>query len=449
MPLAFPPDTQMFARDQIIKPVIEFWNTPFTALRNDIASGGIRFTMREPRGSAASWTSYVNSVVTSGTSLTDEAFEGGTDVRTVVSNGRTANLIGYWAGGAPGYHGASVQRSVAYRFEGWVRSASARDWFSASTSFTATVACAGYGSFKVVRTASGGGSTTILNVHITERGYLQTTGGGPFLSQPFTITTGDKFDFYYLQDQTPWGGFVFKLLPGAVADSQRARQLAMREGSIIGAGLVDDSGGVGAIQCPKQTLTLISDVQVTQTVNQTPQATFRVPLANTQTWDGVGWTWQHELGDDAGHLRLNDFVDNGVGGVTPVQIDVRRQRLVRIKGGFKRWDGLDEVYPLFTGFIDDFSDASSGVVTVRCLGVAQKLADQFVRNYPDKISYMTYGYQKLSGTSEPVYDTTAYDNWPMEYVLRDLLTRAGIDEGRTRAPLLVPLPDGSSASVVM
>ena len=110
--------------------------------------------------------------------------------------------------------------------------------------------------------------------------------------------------------------------------------------------------------------------------------------------------------------------------------------------------GVPDLKKVFTGFTDDF-EVRNGVATITCLGFEQRLADQYVKNYPDRISYMTFGYKEMSGTQEPVYNITAYDNWPIEQVFRDLMMRAGIDASRCWAPVKVRQADGSTLTVVM
>lgn len=441
---AFAPDSPMFDKDQRPAFAVEFWDTVFTPLVNEVASGGIQMTLREPRHSdgAFSMLADLSGAAASGAAAAFNAAA----ATTVVDAGRTPNLIGYWAAGAPGYHGAAYAGRVAYRFEGWVRAASARDWFSASTTFTATVACVGNGYFRVVKN----GTTDLINASMTEKSYLQDSGP-LFSAAAVSLTVGDKLDFYYVEDGTSWGGFAFKLIPGDVTAATTATKLAaLRDAPVVGCGLLDDNGAASPTSCPKRTLRLVRPpVEVNRTTGQTARASFEVPLANTQVWDGVGWEWVRSTGDQAGILRLHDFQDDGAGGVTPVTFDVKRQRLIRIRAGFVLPNATIALDDLFTGFVDDFENASSGTVTVRCLGIEQRLADQYVKNYPDKISYMAYGYKKVSGTSEPVYGIAAYDNWPLEYVVRDLMIRAGVDESRTRAPLRIPLSDGSYGAVVM
>lgn len=107
----------------------------------------------------------------------------------------------------------------------------------------------------------------------------------------------------------------------------------------------------------------------------------------------------------------------------------------------------EEIYEIFTGFIDDFGEAQQGIKRMALAGFDQRLLDQHIKNYPDRISYMAANYWKRKGTSEPVYDTTAYDAWPMELVLRDLMVRAGLPESLTRQPLYVSRSDGTVSLV--
>jgi hypothetical protein len=116
---------------------------------------------------------------------------------------------------------------------------------------------------------------------------------------------------------------------------------------------------------------------------------------------------------------------------------------VRVKTGFVQESGTVEWYTAFTGWIDDFEDRDGGI-TIRCLSVEQRLVEQFVKNLPDRISYMSFGYNRLRGTTEPVYDVPAYDAWPLEYMARDMLIRNGVDESRLAAPVLVPQANGTS-----
>ena len=427
------PTSQQFQPDQQFQYVVEYWNTPMTPLRNDLASNGIRMDVVEPRATDGVFT-YLAAINTGAASGVDAAWDAATGYQ-VLTNGRIGNLIGYWAGGAPGYHGASVNRQVGYRFEGDVRSVTGRDWFSSAAPINPMYfGAVGSGYLRIILNHT----TDIFNGVLTEEQYLH---DGPTWSSSVSIASGDTISVYYVQDEEDWGGFVVKvtdevLTQGGLAWVDDLAE-AFREAPVLGCGLLEyTADGVLTMD----TLELIESVDVSAQVGQTRRATFRVPLMKPGQNDNVGWEWLRTGGDTTGHLRAHN-----PDGTT---VDVYRQRLIRVRMGFQSFVGVDELYPVFTGWVDDFA-AQNGLVTVTCLGLEQRLADQYVKNYPDKISYMCAGYRKLEGSIDPVYAIAAYDNWPMELALRDLLVRSGIDESRTRALLTVPQADGSAVPVVM
>lgn len=469
----FVPDTQMFQKDQRPAFVAEFWDTPFTPLRNDIASGGIKFTLREPTADGVF--DVLATMQGSAAAGCASAFTASI-AHDVLVDGRTDNLIDYWAGGAPGKHGASVAGRVAYRFRCTLRSGTARDWFALTSPVTFAIACGGAGYFRVVHTPVSSGTPidllftdpqakTLPGVIIAEAMFLSVSDGGLRFTSPTAFATGDQLDLYYVQDRASkvgyeFGGYLFKAvhalsIPTGTAGLKTRAALAL-EAPVIGCGLMDD-GLSGTTALSKKTLTRIaSDVEIVRRRGEIAQASFVVPLVNTSVTDGIGWEWVRSGGNQAGFLRLRDFVDNGAGGVTAISgngvdpwLDVKRGRLIRIRVGFQKWDLSMDLTNSLTGFINDFEGASDGRVRVTVLGLSQRMADQHVKNFPDKMSYQCYSYMRRSGTVEPVYDIHAYDNWPLELALRDMVVRSGIDESRTRAPILAPQPDGTTTAVDM
>ena len=419
------PTSQIFAPDQQYQYVVSYWDTPMTPLRNDIASNGLRMDVVEPTATGLyDFPAAIRTVAASGVADAWTAAQG----ERVLTDGRVANLIGYWAGGAPGYHGATKNRQVGYKFEGTFRTATGRDWFSAAEPVTqVTFAVAGSGYVRIIKN----NTTDLFNGIITEEGYLNS---GPSWATTTSLAAGDTISVYYVQDKELWGGFVVKAYAGALpAESDRAE--VFQQAPVVGAGLL----GTGT-NPPKKTLEHIESVEVTNQLGQTRRATLRVPLVVVGQTSGLGWQWVRTGGDVTGHLLCL----HSDGSTTAVY----RQRLIQIQMGFRSFTGVDELYTAFTGWIDDFA-VSDGLVTITCLGVEQRVADQYVRNYPDRISYMCAGYTKTEGTTDPVYAIAAYDNWNMELALRDLLIRCGIDESRTRATLTVPQANGTAVPVVM
>lgn len=89
---------------------------------------------------------------------------------------------------------------------------------------------------------------------------------------------------------------------------------------------------------------------------------------------------------------------------------------------------VEEVYPRFTGYIEDIvTDASVGTAQIICRGFEGKLAALNDENTPDRIDYLANGYILREMASEPVFPIPAFDNWPLETVTRTLNYKAGID----------------------
>lgn len=90
----------------------------------------------------------------------------------------------------------------------------------------------------------------------------------------------------------------------------------------------------------------------------------------------------------------------------------------------------DEMYTQFRGHISDWEyNENDDTITVTCLGIEHQLNFQYNKNYPDNASYWVAGYFGNNTTTEP--DGTdkpiAYDNWPMQYAIRDLMIRGQVD----------------------
>lgn len=421
------PASQQFRADQQLAHVVNYWDTPFTPLQTDTASAGVPFEMREPTSTGAYdvLAAVRDTVSPSGVAA---AWTASTS-KLVVSNGRVANLVAYWAGGAPGHHGASVSRRVAYKFSLTLRSTTGRAWFNVASTITpVTIAFAGSGYVRIIKN----GSTAVFAGPVTESEFL--ARGFSYATISGGLTTGDVLDIYYVQDQDPWGGYVFKLIDATLPTKLNDRMAAVADAPVLGCGLMDTG-----TPPTMRTLQMLRDIQVTQQQGQTARAEFSVPLMGDNN-DGIGWEWVR-TNNDSGFLRAHN-----PDGST---FDVMRQRMLRIKLGYQDFQGVPELYPSFCGMIDDFEGPSSGVVRVSALGMEQRLVDQFVKNYPDMVSYMTYGYRRLSGAGGPVFGISAYDNWPLQYAIRDMLVRCGIDESRTRVPVAVPQSDGTTLSVTM
>ena len=412
-----------------------------------VGSSGLRMDVREPLPGVP-WT-LPASIRTSGTPWPTQA---GKD--TVV-DGRAASVVGYWAAGAPGPHGATQYRTIAYRYQGLLRSAALRSWFSSAAdplSVQFAVGGSGYCRIQVNGVDIMGGPGELVqgrwadpgqvpNGTINEQLFLN---GGLMWTRPVSMSAGDALDIYYVQDREPWGGFVVKaynvtgLTPAITsATGHRKRTEAAAAAVVVGCGLFDRGPSVPV------TLPMIENITVEIRQDQSPKLICTLPLMATDDGepaipggDMVGWTWQREGTDAVGYLRAQT-PDSGT-------VDVRRGRLIQVNAGFTDpGTGIAETWNVFTGFVDDFDELATGLVSLSAMGFEQRLAEQFVKNYPDPVSYMTFNYRRTRGIVEPVYAITAYDNWPLEYAIRDMLVRTGIEESRMALPMMVPQADGT------
>lgn len=431
-----------FSQDQKLAYTVEFWDSPFPVSDNDHGSAGLVLDLRQPKSDGTfvySGTSvHLRTALQSASAGTVYGIYTSSNYSAaVITGGRTGPVVGYWSGGAPGQHGAQYYGQVAYHFRGYWRAGADRAWFSPYDSPTFRFAVAGNGWVRITKTVNGattdvfdGAGASVHGQYVTEERFIDTLlpddtsaytqMGGYQLSAAISdlVPNRDYVDIYYLEDGEQWGGFVVKAITGTPTVA------ALRDAPVVGPSLFDATTSAVA----KQTLSVVGSVQVQQQLGQASRATISLPLLRTVN-DGFGWTWERATTSDPGYLRQH----NGLGGT----LDLKRQRLIRVKGGFVGFQ-----YTLFTGFVDDFElDTSGGNVQVVCLGFEQRMLEQFVKNSPDPVSYMTFGYRsrKYSATpAEPVYEVPAYDNWPIEYAVRDLCLRAGSDEARFLQPLSRP-----------
>lgn len=416
--------TSAFQRDQQISWRIEYWDTPFLALDGDVASAGIRLDVREPHASYP-WSQFRSSFVAD--------FDNATRCFARVTDGRTDQLVGYWAGGAPAHHGVTTNGRVAYRFRCYLRPPAGRGWFDSSPTPAFFLAVAGQGRMHIqkVRAVSGGGATTVLLAaqDVTEQGFLE--NGYVLLPTINDMAAGDYLEIYYIQDAAydPWGGFVVKAVAASRSSSNTADQALAAAAPVLGCGLVDDDSARTSSMTPRDVV-FAQNVEVTHRRGAASTCVFELPLLNPAVHDGFGWEWYRPTSDAVGQLQLWD--------AGQVQFSVRRKRLVRVWAGWPQ-----EQYPLFTGQVHDFGDPTNGLVRVECQSFEARLLERFDKNLPDPVSYMTFGFNALEETADPVYGIAAYDNWPMEYVLWDLTTRAGVDASLTRQAYPIPSLTGT------
>src|SRR3954464_9189358 len=100
---ALPTTSQTFSTEQQRVFSVEYFDTPFTPLEGNAASGGVQFDLVNPK-SDGTWglPAYIaGAAVNTDISAT---FVGSSTGAVAVTNGRLANVINYWAGGSPAEH---------------------------------------------------------------------------------------------------------------------------------------------------------------------------------------------------------------------------------------------------------------------------------------------------------------------------------------------------------
>lgn len=393
---------EAFDGEQRYQFAVSYWDSVFPSFDGLSTGDGLVVALREP--GPTGW-ALPDALRTATAAASASTFDTAT-ANTVFTNGRVGSLVAYWDAGAPGWHGASVNGRLAYRFTGYFRNPS---WFGGTGTYRFAVGGSGY--VRIVLNQS----TIVFEGDLSEDRFLTS---GLTVTDAVAIAPGARVDVYYIQDGEVWGGYVVKLLPSSATPTAAM----LRDAPVVGTGLFSDASPVSAV-----TLESVESLTISNSTDEMQRASFVLPLLNPQRSDHVGYEWRRQSSNDPGYLY---HVESGV--------TLRRGRIVRMAGGYR-----DGVRTLFTGFIDDFTEASTGRVTVSCLGFEQRLVEQFTRNYPDRVSYMAFNYRRLSGIGEPVFGIQAYDNWPMEYAIRDLALRAGLDESLMHRPRQVERTDGT------
>lgn len=421
--------------DQKTKFEVKVWDTPFCALdgsASDLkASGGMQLRVREPIA-GQSWSTYAKNFLAADETTVETKFLDSTlsqatkSQGTALADSRTPLVQHYWGSGAPNWWGASVTGQVAACFAGQFLGPSERGWFSSSATPTLTFAVAGSGLVKIVKVPTVGSPSVLLNREVSETEYLQS---GFTLSTSTTFTAGDVLRVYYVQRGTEaWGGLVVKVIEGTLATTPVAKAAQEADAPVLSASLFSHNGTFSGT-----TLQFVRSVEVLHDLGNASRATLELPLMNATTGrhDGHGWLFDRPTTSDPGSLKL---YDEGV-----LKFTLRRKRLVQITAFTPDTAGEPTTrVPIFTGFVDDFSDVSSGVAKVSCVSLEGRLVEQY-EQAPDRISYMARGFRLVDlmraqefQKGQPVYNIPAFDAWPVAYAVEELAVRAGIDPSRFR-----------------
>lgn len=295
----------------------------------------------------------------------------------------------YWGSGAPA--GLTRARFVSIHWRGFA--AADRSWaHTVGTTSSFWLCFNGQGFIRVQVNGS-----DVLNTRLNYSTYNAST--------LITANTGDRIDIYYWQLGEPWGGIVGKYVvqrQGQSSSSTAITDSQYREAPVISASLFPYSTATATTLPEVMTATL-----EIPNPSDTASLVFTLPLSNQES--SIGW----KILQSPRRLRYTDISGN--------TYTLKRRQLIKFYGGFK-----DELYNRFTGYIHDFEE-SDGEIKVECQDISYRMSKVNIENYPDKNSYGSFGYFKQFSVSEPVYDITAYDNWPLEHAIKDLCYKAGID----------------------
>ena len=422
-----------FVPDQSTEFEVKVWDTPCSFLESDLASTGMQLRVREPV-SVADWGAYTASWLAASATSAESAFANVAST-AIVSDGRIPQVQQYWGSGAPNWWGASKRGMISACFSGVLNPTAQRAWFMGNTSIT--FACAGSGLLKIVKVPASGAPMELLSAELTEVGYLQ---NGFTYSLTDTFVTGDRIRVYYLQRGTEdWGGLVVKVVAGTVSADQETRNQQAAESPVLSCGLFSHETPMAGT-----TLSFVSAVEIQQELGNAARATLSVPLINPnpERNDGHGWLFIRQSDADPGALQL---MDQGT-----AQIILRRKRLVQITAKVPDATGSPSTrVPLFTGYVDDFSDIANGEAKIVCVGFEGRLVEQY-EQAPDRVSYMSRNFRLLDPMraetwqrGQPVYNVPAFDAWPLTYAVEELAVRAGIDPSRFRRAFSVMKNDGT------
>ncbi len=428
--------TELFQADQRISFEVQTYDTPFLGLSGDepnsnlltsptmVPTGGLTLDVWD--GAGVNWEAVANSVQGSA-SITVAAATLSASARIAIAAGRTPTACQYWAGGSQAYWNVQTPGAMAVRLRGTIRSQTGRRWAADSASFPLTLGIAGCGWVRISVT---GANSYTRTVELSERGWVV---DGYNVMPTATVAAGDVVDILYMQRRTDaWGGFVVKACCETVSASTVQAQLAAAP--VFDASLADDDRAATG-QLPAQRARGVQSVSVTSRRKEPTTCQISLPLTTLDTFDGTGWVWERPTTDS---LPQVTYYEGGVELAT-----LKTARIVQV------WQILgNERWPIFTGYIDAVPTTDgSGEVQVQCSAIQVRVAQQYDRNLPDPVSYMMAGFRQTTPVDEPVYAIGAYDAWPLEKAIEDILVRAGATAMTFRQPLPIANVDGTTTTV--
>lgn len=429
MALPTPVTSEIFSSDQTVAFRASYWDTTSTAIR--IGEGwsvserltaygaGLDFAMFDLLTSSFAPTTKAEiETALAPTSGQTKAVLGYTG--SAYRTGVTPLIYSYWGAGTP--TGGSRSKQALMKYSGYVREAC-----------TATLVFAGQGNVAAyVTRASNGTVEEIVRgatkepdpaaAQITGVNAAVVTGTWGYRYGTKTFAKGDKIDVYYWHNGEPWGGIACKVFRGTLLPNSDFLK-NVREAPVLGTSFMSKE----VAYIPATTVPYVRRAEVRTGINTVSE--LRLQVAVTRQGDGRGYYFS-KVGEDS---RLVDTAN-----ATTI---IKKGRMLHFEGGFKVPTGGEEMYPRFTGIIEDITlDGDGEFATVNCRGIESKLTDVADENNPDRLAYHAFGYILRERSSEPVFGVPAYDNWPLEVAVANLAYKAGIDSFNLGMTPLVATP---------
>jgi len=368
--------SKTFSGNQEVTWTVTVYETPHT-----VASKGIIYRPATPTSTFGDSIDFSTATVTQ----MHTHFDSNTSAGIKDSNGdeiygRVPVIYDYWGTQAP--LGVYTAGQVALRYKGYVKTAG--DY---------GLGFFGNGNVKVFVNSG------VLSLN--GNNYKRFSETAPaYTTSLSTYAEGDQIDIFYWGKALDWGGLGARVWTnsGAASASGIDWEL-MRDQDILSASWMDDDVTVVSTNLYEATQVDIehADGQI---------STCRIPVVLGGDNDIMGWQYDHV---NKYLSRINDTQK------------IKRGYLVKVTGGY-----TGEAHPQFTGHVVDI-EPGKGIATIVCESVEGRLTNQMSENLPDRLSYAINGYYERVGVSNPAFGVPAYDHWPYELALKDMLTRAWID----------------------
>lgn len=361
----------LFTTDQIVNKTVTVYNTPHT-----VSSKGMYYRPATPSST------FGNSIAFS--SATDIQLDTHFDANTIPGivdssgsevYGRVPVIYDYWGSQAP--LGVSKAGTVAIRIIGYVKETG-----------TYGFSVHGKGNIKIFHEGS-----SIIYGSFNEL-------SPKYSSSMHNLTAGDEIKIFYWGKNLDWGGLAIRVFTDSdIITSGSLDWDLLRESEFISSSFMDSGESVTSVD-----VDLVDKLEIDVKSDQLSTASFSVVSSRVNNLQG--WSWDH-TNKKLINVETNETIKIG--------------ELVKITGGI-----TGDIHPLFTGHVVDIVP-NKDTISITCNSLETRLVQQLSENYPDLLAYAAFGYTDRSGVENPVWGVPAYDHWPYEYALKDMLTRAWID----------------------